>query len=78
MRAEYAAYRDRFFAERHRMTADRQQAAWERERLATRGAVARQLAYWSVDVIVNRRRAREYDAGRVRWEATCSARPSSA
>lgn len=39
-------------------------------RLAARGAVARQLAYWSIDAIMNRRRAREYDAGRVRWEAT--------
>ena len=39
-------------------------------RLAARGAVAGQLAYWSIDTIINRRRAREYDAGRVRWEAT--------
>jgi Relaxase/Mobilisation nuclease domain len=39
-------------------------------RLAARGAVARQLAYWSIDTIINRRRAHEYDAGRVRWEAT--------
>jgi hypothetical protein len=39
-------------------------------RLAARGAVARQLAYWSIDAIMNRRRAHEYDAGRVRWEAT--------
>ncbi len=39
-------------------------------RLAARGAIARQFAYWSIDTIMNRRRAREYDAGRVRWEAT--------
>jgi hypothetical protein len=39
-------------------------------RLAARGAIARQLAYWSIDTIMNYRRAREYDAGRVRWEAT--------
>jgi hypothetical protein len=39
-------------------------------RLAARGAVARQLAYWSIDAVINRRRAHEYDAGRVRWEAT--------
>ncbi|HZY96447.1 MAG TPA: hypothetical protein VFE35_05045 [Candidatus Cybelea sp.] len=39
-------------------------------RLAARGAVARQLAYWSIDTMMNRRRAHEYDAGRVRWEAT--------
>jgi hypothetical protein len=39
-------------------------------RLAARGAVARQLAYWSIDVVINRRRAHEYDVGRVRWEAT--------
>ncbi len=92
MRSEYTAYRDGFFAERHRATTERRQAAWEREsmqrrceaqrrrearlllravaRLATRGAVARQLAYWSIEAVINRRRAREYDAGRVRWEAT--------
>jgi hypothetical protein len=39
-------------------------------RLAARGAIARQLAYWSIEAVINRRRAREYDAGRVRWEAT--------
>ncbi len=39
-------------------------------RLGTRGVIARQLAYWSVDVLLGRRRAREYDAARVRWEAT--------
>ena len=92
MRSEYAKYRDRFFGELHRATADRREAAWEREhmqrqceakrrrearlllravaRLAARGAIARQLAYWSIDAIINRRRMREYDAGRVRWEAT--------
>jgi hypothetical protein len=32
--------------------------------------VARQLAYWSIETIMNRRRAHEYDFGRVRWEAT--------
>ncbi len=39
-------------------------------RLATRGAVARQLAYWSVDAVIGRRRAKEYDGARVRWGAT--------
>jgi hypothetical protein len=39
-------------------------------RLGTRGVIARQLAYWSVDAVMGRRRAREYDAARVRWEAT--------
>jgi hypothetical protein len=39
-------------------------------RLGTRGVIARQLAYWSVDAVIGRRRAREYDAARVRWEAT--------
>ncbi len=39
-------------------------------RLGTRGAIARQLAYWSVDAVTRRRRAKEYDAARVRWEAT--------
>lgn len=92
LRSEYAGYRDRFFAERHRATADRREAAWEREsmqrrceaqrrregrlllravaRLATRGAVARQLGYWSIDAVMRRWRTREYEAGRVRWEAT--------
>ena len=39
-------------------------------RLGTRGVIARQLAYWSVDAVIGRRRAKEYDAARVRWEAT--------
>jgi hypothetical protein len=52
MRWEYAGYRDGFCAERHRATADRGEAARERERLAARGAIARQLAYWSVDALV--------------------------
>ena len=39
-------------------------------RLAARGAVTRQLAYWSINTIINRRRTHEYDAGRVRWQAT--------
>ena len=39
-------------------------------RLGTRGVIARQLAYWSIDAVMGRRRAKEYDAARVRWEAT--------
>ncbi|MGA8099493.1 MAG: hypothetical protein WB810_12645, partial [Candidatus Cybelea sp.] len=39
-------------------------------RLGTRGAIARQLAYWSINAVIGRRRAKEYDAARVRWEAT--------
>ncbi len=39
-------------------------------RLGTRGVIARQLAYWSVDAVIGRRRAREHGAARVRWEAT--------
>jgi len=39
-------------------------------RLGTRGAIARQFAYWSIDAIMGRRRANEYDTARVRWEAT--------
>ncbi|HYL27801.1 MAG TPA: relaxase/mobilization nuclease domain-containing protein [Candidatus Nitrosotalea sp.] len=92
MRTEYTQYRDRFFGDRHRATAERREAAWQRERvqrqceatrrrearlllravarLASRGAIARQLAHWSIDAIVNRRRTSEYNAGRVRWEAT--------
>ena len=33
-------------------------------------SIARQLAYWSIDAVIGRRRAKEYDAARVRWEAT--------
>jgi hypothetical protein len=39
-------------------------------RLGTRGLLAHQLAYWSIDVMAGRRRAHERDAARVRWEAT--------
>jgi hypothetical protein len=39
-------------------------------RLGTRGVIARQLAYWSIDAVMGRRRAKECDAARVRWEAT--------
>jgi hypothetical protein len=39
-------------------------------RLGARGLIIRQLAYWSIDVVMARRRAQEYDAARVRWEAT--------
>jgi hypothetical protein len=39
-------------------------------RLGTRGVIARQSAYWSVEAVIGRRRAREHHAARVRWEAT--------
>ncbi len=39
-------------------------------RLGTRAVIARQFAYWSVDAVMGRRRAKEYYAARVRWEAT--------
>ncbi|MGB8907140.1 MAG: relaxase/mobilization nuclease domain-containing protein [Candidatus Cybelea sp.] len=39
-------------------------------RLGTRGAIARQLAYWSIHAVIGHRRASEYDAARVRWEST--------
>ena len=39
-------------------------------RLGTRGIIARQVAYWSIDAVMARRRAQEYGAARVRWEAT--------
>jgi Relaxase/Mobilisation nuclease domain len=39
-------------------------------RPGVRGLVARQVAYWSIDAVIARRRAREYDAARVRWEST--------
>lgn len=39
-------------------------------RLGARGIVTRQLAYWSIDAVMARRRAQEYDMARVRWETT--------
>jgi hypothetical protein len=39
-------------------------------RLGTRGLLAHQLAYWSIDAMIGRRRAQERAAARVRWEAT--------
>jgi len=39
-------------------------------RLGARGFMARQVAYWSIDAAIARRRAREYDVARVRWETT--------
>jgi hypothetical protein len=92
LRAEYAAYRNRFFTGRADAIGVRREAAWERERvqrqrdaqkrhearlllravarMGTRGAIARQLAYWSIDAVMSRRRTKDYDAARVRWEAT--------
>jgi Relaxase/Mobilisation nuclease domain len=92
MRSAYAAYRDRFFAERSRALEARRNAAWERERaqrqlearrrrearqllravarLGARGFMARQVAYWSIDAVIARRRAQEHDVARVRWETT--------
>jgi hypothetical protein len=92
MRSAYAAYRDRFFAERNRALGARRNAAWERERaqrqlearrrrearqllravarLGARGFMARQVAYWSIDAVIARRRAQEHDVARVRWETT--------
>ena len=92
MRSAYAAYRDRFFAERDRALEARRNAAWGRERahrqlearrrrearqllravarLGARGFMARQVAYWSIDGVIARRRAQEHDVARVRWETT--------
>jgi hypothetical protein len=92
MRAEYAAYRDRFFGDKNRVTDERRKAAWEHEharrrleaqrrrearqllravaRLGAPNLIARQIAYWSIDIVIARRRTREYDAARVRWEST--------
>ncbi len=39
-------------------------------RFGTRGVLARHLAYWSIDAVIARRRAHQYDTSRVRWEAT--------
>ena len=38
-------------------------------RLGARG-FARQIAYWSIEAVIARRRAQEYSAARARWEAT--------
>jgi hypothetical protein len=38
-------------------------------RLGSRG-LARQVAYWSIDAVMARRRMQEYAAARVRWQAT--------
>jgi hypothetical protein len=92
MRSAYAAYHDRFFAERNRALEARRNAAWEHERaqrqlearrrrearqllravarLGARGFMARQVAYWSIDGVIGRRRAQEHDVARVRWETT--------
>jgi hypothetical protein len=42
----------------------------EAARLGARGLVVRQLAYWSIDLMMGRRRAHEYRAAHVRWQAT--------
>ena len=39
-------------------------------RLGTRGLLAHQLAYWSIDGLIGRRRAQEHARAHVRWEAT--------
>jgi len=39
-------------------------------RLGVHSLVARQIAYWSIDAVIARRRAHECDAARVRWEST--------
>ena len=39
-------------------------------RLGVRGFMARQVAYWSIDAVIARRRAQEHDVARVRWETT--------
>lgn len=45
-------------------------------RLGARGIIARQFAYWSIDAVIARRRAQEFDAARVRWETTKIVLPS--
>jgi hypothetical protein len=84
-RADLVAERHRATADRREAAWERERVQRQREakrrrearlllravaRLAARGAIARQLAYWSIDMIINRRRAHENDVGRVRWEAT--------
>jgi hypothetical protein len=39
-------------------------------RFGTRGVLAHHLAYWSIDAVMARRRAHEYNTSRLRWEAT--------
>jgi hypothetical protein len=39
-------------------------------RLGARGFMPRQVAYWSIDAVIARRRAQEHDVARIRWETT--------
>jgi hypothetical protein len=63
---EHERARRRLEAQRRR---DARQLLRATARLGSRG-LARQVAYWSIDVVVARRRAQEYAAARVRWQAT--------
>lgn len=77
--------RDRSISARRNAAWERERAQRQREaqrrrearqllravaRLTTRGPLAHQLGYWSIDALMGRRRAQEHAAARVRWEAT--------
>jgi hypothetical protein len=84
-RDRFFADKNRVFDDRRKAAWEREQAQRRAEarhrretrlllravaRLGARGRVARQIAFWSIDAVIARRRAREYDAARVRWEST--------
>jgi Relaxase/Mobilisation nuclease domain len=77
--------RDRSISARRNATWERERVQRQREaqrrrearqllravvRLGTRGLLAHQLAYWSIDAMMGRRRTQEHASARVRWEAT--------
>ena len=70
--ARYAAAWERERSQRQREALCRRQTRQllrNVARLGTHGIVARHLSYWSIDAMMSRRRAQEYDAARVRWES---------
>ncbi len=84
-RDRFAAERDRVTGAQRNAAWERERALRQQEtqrrrearqllraaaRLGTRGLLAHQLAYWSIDAVIARRRAQEHVAARVRWEAT--------
>ena len=84
-RDRFFAERDRSISTRRNAAWERERVQRQREaqkrrearqllravaRLGTRGLLAHQLAYWSIDAVIGRRRAQERARARVRWEAT--------
>jgi hypothetical protein len=84
-RDRFVGERDRSISSRRNAAWERERVQRQREaqkrrearqllravaRLSTRGLLAHQLAYWSIDALMGRRRAQEHAAARIRWEAT--------